>query len=384
MIRKVKFIFRNIAKMLVQMVVLPIAYEIASIRYVGKKDLIVFADAHHTSLPFSLEALYHHVTKMGITPVCHFYDYTHEGSVKSLVHAIQFMDILVRAKYVFICETFAPVSSCRKCKETKIVQLCHFSGPFKKIGYDTPDDIPSYYIGNVFKNYDLVTVSSDMYVPLLTSAMRQKNGVVKALGVSRTDVYYDDEWILECKRDFYRQYPEAKQKKVLLWTPTFRGKAGAPDLLDNKRMAALQAELGNEWLVLIKHHPNDDARIKEKRYHSNCSIPTERLLPIVDLLITDYSTTVLDYLVFDKPFIFYTPDLEEYQRTRGLYVDYSSLTNNMTKESAELKDMVCRVYKEWENGSREEIERWKQQFTSACDGKSTKRIWDYLQSTNTR
>ena len=376
---KALFFIRNIAKMMVQNIVLPMAYEAARIKHPGKKELIVFADAHHTSLPFSLEAMHRYVEKQGITPVCHFYDYTHEGAVKSLKHSIEFMDILAQAKVVFICDTFVPVSSGRKCKDTKIVQLCHFSGPFKKIGYDTPDDIPPYYIGNAFKNYDLVTASSKMYEPILASAMRQEQANVKALGVSRSDVYHDPEWVETCKTEFYQKYPDAKGKKVLLWAPTFRGKAGSPDLLDNKTIAELQGKLGDEWLVLIKHHPHVDASIKDKQYRSNCSISSERLLPVVDLLITDYSTTVLDYLVFDKPFIFYVPDLEEYGRTRGLYVDYHTLTKNITTDAAELEDMIKRVYTEWEHGDREDIMRCKEMFTAACDGNATKRIMEYLQ-----
>lgn len=378
MFKKTVFLLRNMAKMAIQNIVLPIAYEIARLKHPGKKELYVFADAHHTTLPFSLEAMYNYVVAQGIEPVCHFYDYTHEGSVRSLRHAISFMDILAQAKCVFICDTFVPVSSGRKCKDTKIVQLCHFSGPFKKIGYDTTDDIPAYYIGNAFKNYDLVTASSEMYVPILTSAMKQKPGVVKALGVSRSDVYYDETWVEQSKKVFYEQYPDAKNKKILLWAPTFRGKAGSPDLLDNKSMSGLQEQLGDEWLVLIKHHPHVDAVIKNPKFRSNCKISSERLLPVVDLLITDYSTTVLDYLAYDHPFIFYVPDLEEYRNTRGLYLDYKSITKNVTKDASELSDMVKRVYDEWKAGDCSDIIRCKEMITSACDGKATERIWEYL------
>lgn len=375
---KLKFICRNIAKMTIQTIILPMAYELAKLRHPGEKTLYVFADAHHTSLPFSLEAMYQYVSENGITPVCHFYDYTHEGAVKSLKHAIAFMDLLAQAKYVFICDTFMPASSGRKGKGTKIIQLCHFSGPFKKIGYDTPDDVPGYYRGNVFKNYDLVSVSSELYVPKMKSAMRQEEGAVQAFGTSRSDVFYDEKWVEECRKEFYRTYPDAKNKKILFWAPTFRGKAGAPDALDNESMVQLQDKLGDEWLVLIKHHPHDDAMAKDDRYRSNCSIPSERLLPVVDVMITDYSTTVLDFLIFEKPFILYAPDLEYYEKTRGFYVDYRSITKNMTSDATELEIMVPRVYSEWATGDREEILRCKELFMSACDGKATERIMEYL------
>ncbi len=376
---KPKFFIRNVAKMLTQSCILPLAYGVAKLRHRGEKTLYVFADAHHTSLPFSLEAMYHHVVSLGIQPVCHFYDYTHEGAVKSLLHAISFMDILAQAKYVFICDTFVPVSSGRKAAGTKIVQLCHFSGPFKKIGYATADDVTQYYSGNVFKNYDLVTASSPLYVPLLTDAMRQEPGVVQALGVSRSDVFYDPDWVETCRREFYEQFPDAKNRKVLLWAPTFRGKAASPDTLDNESFSQLQDKLGEDWLVLIRHHPHDDAVAQNPRHRSNCSIPSERLLPVVDLLITDYSTTVLDYLAFDKPFLLYAPDLEEYESTRGFFIDYRSITKNLITDASTLDETVKNVYRQWQEGDREDIDRCKEQLVSCCDGRATQRILAALQ-----
>ncbi len=371
---------RNLLKMAVQSCILPVAYAAARLRHRSEKTLFVFADAHHADLPFSLEAMYDHVVSLGIRPVCHFHDYTHEGAVKSLLHSIAFMDILAQAKYVFICDTFLPVSSGKKVKGTKIVQLCHYSGPLKKLGYVTEDDVPGYYKGNVFGNYDLVTVSSEQYVPLLTEAMRQPEGVVQALGVSRSDLYYKPEWVKKCREAFYAQFPDAHGKKVLMWAPTFRGKAAGPSPLDNGAIVALKEKLGDEWLVLIKHHPHDDAVAREQRFRSDCDIPTERLLPVVDLLITDYSTTLLDYLVFDKPFILYAPDLEMYEAKRGFFVPYRSLTKDLiTQDTSVFEATVRDVYSRWESGDREAIERLRL-LTSACDGRSTERILEYLET----
>ncbi len=372
------FLLRNFAKMAVQNVVLPAAYELARLRYRGEKTLYVFADAHHTELPFSLAAMHDYVKAQGIEPVCHFHDYTHEGALKSIRHSIEFMKLRAQAKCVFICDTFVPISSGRRDKETQVVQLCHYSGPFKKLGYATSDDVPAYYGKNVFKNYDLVSVSSEMFVPLLAAAMRQEPGAVQPLGVSRSDVYYNEAWNEKCRAEFYEQFPQARGRKVLLWAPTFRGKAVSPDALDNESMVQLQDKLGEEWLVLIKHHPHDDAVLKASRYQSNCSIPSEQLLPVVDLLITDYSTTVLDYLAYDKPFILYAPDLDEYEQTRGFFVDYRNLTKNLTGDASGLDEMVRRVYQEWQEGDREDIRRCRNLITAACDGKATARIWTYL------
>ncbi len=375
---KITFFLRNIAKMVIQNCILPVIYEFEKLLH-KEKNLYVFADAHHTSLPFSLEVMYNHICAKGIEPVCHFYDYTHEGAFKSFLHSVKFMSLYARAKYVFICDTFVPVSSGKKHKDTKVVQLCHFSGPLKKIGYATEDDIPAYYGKNVFKNYSLVSVSAPMYEEILTKAMLQKDGVVKALGSSRSDIYFDNEWIDGCKEEFYSAYPEARNKKVLLWAPTFRGDASLPNALDNQSFFELQEKLGEDWLVLIKHHPHDDAVAVSDRYRSNCSIPSERLLPVVDLLVSDYSTTMLDYLTFQKPFVLFAPDLEQYEAKRGFFIDYRSITKNLVTEKSELYNTVKKAYEQWLSGDREDILLCKERFTKCCDGNSTERILDYLE-----
>lgn len=372
--KKIRFFIKNTTKMLLQTCILPAVYAFAQLRHPGEKTLYVFADAHHTNLPFSLEAMYRHVKAMGITPVCHFHDYTHEGSWKSLKHAIEFMGLFAQAKYVFICDTFLPAASGKVCPDTKVIQLCHYSGPFKKIGYATQDDVPRYYKKNVFRNYALVSVSSPIYVPLLTEAMRQEDGIVQALGVSRTDVFFDEAWVAGCREEFYRQYPEATEKKILLWTPTFRGKAAHPTSLRNDIFFDLQTQLGQDWLVLIKHHPHDDATARDDRCRSNCTIPAERLLPVVDLLVTDYSTTVLDFLVFDRPFLLYAPDVEEYEATRGFFVDYRSITENLVTDPAALIDAVKHVYQQWLDGDRRDISRCRELYISANDGRASQRI----------
>ena len=155
--------------------------------------------------------------------------------------------------------------------------------------------------------------------------------------------------------------------------------AAAPNALDNEAIASLQDKLGTDWMVLIKHHPHDDAVATNPRCRSNCAIPTERILPVVDLFITDYSTMVLDYLAFDKPFILYAPDLEEYERTRGFFTDYRRITRNWTDDAAQLEAMIRDVYRRWRDGDREEIIRCRERFTSACDGHATERILQYLE-----
>ena len=192
---------------------------------------------------------------------------------------------------------------------------------------------------------------------------------IQATGVSRTDYYFDAEWNRKCQERFYREYPEAKGKKIALWAPTFRGNAAHPVLqgLDGVREAA--NKLSSDWYFIIKAHPHIDSH----RQVSNCTIPTEELLCVADVLITDYSSVLYDYLLYEKPVVLFAPDLADYEGERGFYIDYRSLPFPLVEDMAGLTQAVRDSDKEFED-YREELIRWKEKYVGACDGHASERI----------
>ncbi|MCI8455444.1 MAG: CDP-glycerol glycerophosphotransferase family protein [Lachnospiraceae bacterium] len=339
--------------------------------------LVVFADAHHTAIPFSMVRMKRDIEALGYQVVCHLHDYSRGGMIKGLFYSLVFMLLYAKARYVFICDNFLPAAACKKRKETQLIQLWHSCGLLKRMGYDTTEDIPPFYKGNVYGNYDLVTVSAPCCIPFLTSGMRQQPGIVQAVGVSRTDMYFDNAWRQECQTEFDRTYPQAKGKRILLWAPTFRGNAASPSLCGLGEIQTLGQKLGEEWFLLIKVHPHLDtiALLQKGEPISNCSLQTERLLPVTDLLITDYSSVLFDFLLLERPFVLFAPDLEEYEADRGFYIDYRTLTPFLTTEEGTLYQTVLWAYAAWKNGTYLQNLRGLKNFhCSACDGKATKRI----------
>lgn len=366
------FVVKQFLKMFLQHIILPVIYAFWRVIYFRKNlDLIVFADAHHETMPYSMKNVYDEIVRRGYTVTAEIHDYRKMSQLKTFALAVRFMKIYAQAKVVFICDNFFPVVSCRKSSQTKVVQLWHSCGLLKKMGYDTNEDIPKYYIGNVYKNYDLVTVSAPACVEHFTRAMRQKEGVVQALGVSRTDTYYDQAWTCFCKKQFYEKYPEAVGKKVVLWAPTFRGNAGAPYQVGTEAILQLEKDLGAEYFVIRKVHPH----IETKYHLSNCSIPSEQLLPVTDLMITDYSSILFDYLFFKKPYVLFAPDMEEYVDKRGFYAEYDSLSPYVVIDENDLKQNVLEALKE---GNDEWVEKQFDYHISSCDGHVTERILKYL------
>ncbi len=64
------------------------------------------------------------------------------------------------------------------------------------------------------------------------------------------------------------------------------------------------------------------------------------VLSIVDLLITDYSSIFFDFLVTDKPIIFYVWDRDLYEADRGMYLPESVLPGPVAETVDELIDLI--------------------------------------------
>ncbi len=383
----IKFKIKQMIKQAVQNVVLPAYYELYRRRPVDPR-LIVFADAHHNQRPAAMELLYLELKKIGEYRIVeHYLDYGEAGALAVAKHSVRFMKLYAAAGCVVICDNFLPAASCRKKPETKVVQLWHACGCYKKFGYDAKDDIPKDYRGaNVYRNANLVTVSGKAARRPFASAMRLPERCVQPLGVSRTDLYFDKGWRRQCEERFYRRYPEAAGKKVVLWAPTFRGNAGAPEMIAPD-LEKLSRALGDEYMVLARVHPHMLSLIRSQgsgksaleKFH--CDIPTEELYPVTDVLIADYSSLIYEYLLFRRPLVLYVPDLQTYRAQRGFYMQIEEIPARMVTDEKMLADAVEASAGE---GTHPGLDAFLSTYMGSCDGHATARIASRIWNRNSR
>ena len=377
------FRIKQYLKMLLQNVFLPLVYAWYARRPV-QKGLVLFADAHHDEIPFSMRRMYEAVIKAAQEPetggkasaLCvetYVRDFNRMPYGKMVRCLIRFMKRYAAAEYVFICDYYLPVSSCRKRPETTVVQLWHSCGLMKKIAYDTGEDIPASYRGNMFGNYTYLTLSAQICVPVHAQALRLPEARIRATGVSRTDYYFDEAWNERCRRAFFEQYPQARGKKIALWAPTFRGNAAHPRLCGLEAVQAAARALAPEWYFILKVHPHIDAHGQV----SNCTIPTEELLAAADVMITDYSSVLFDYLIYDRPIVLFAPDRQAYADGRGFYIDYDAAPFPIVEKEEQLVRAVQDAAEETKEQAASRRE-WRRLYTGACDGRATQRILELV------
>lgn len=259
-------------------------------------------------------------------------------------------------------------------EEQKVIQIWHACGLFKKFGLDyLPPNIENELATHA--RYDHVMVSSEGVREGYAKAFGIDIDKVNALGVPRTDILYDEQYIEERKKIFYKNYPDLLGKKIVLYAPTFR-EEGNTRIEFNPQInwKRFSDKLADDVVILIKNHPVMMEDLLNGGNYNNIrninDISTFDLMFVSDLLITDYSSIMFEYALLEKPMIFYCPDHNKYER--DFYLKFpEDLPGDFTTSEDSL---LGAINKALSNPDIKELIKFKEKYMSACDGHSAKRI----------
>ncbi len=265
----------------------------------------------------------------------------------------------------------------------RLVQMWHGPGAFKKVALDLPDHSPveKYY----HTQYDAFISSSPHVSKFIESGFGISKDVVKPLGYPRSDILINN--VEELKKEAYEKYSDLKDKKVILYFPTYRRYNG--ELLDYdyeidwEKMNEFLDE--NDMVLLVKRHPllvANDIEAVPANYPNIVDIKEDSYFPLMtisDMLITDYSSVFYDYLFLNKPIVFYCPDAEEYLEKNGFYLDFpQDLPGEYCENFDELLNILKNDKKDIDYSDCRKI------YLESCDGNSTdkvvKLIEDYIEN----
>ena len=293
---------------------------------------------------------------------------------------------LATAKYVFVNDA-SPVIGCLQVRpETVITQLWHACGAFKKFGMSTAEKIfglnaEQQHRHPNYRNLTYVTLSSPEIAWAYEEAMDLQDHpeIFKAVGTSRTDVFFDETFRARAFDHLYEQFPAARGKKIILFAPTFRGRAKKPHTCKCFDYQAFFDALGEEYVVVAKHHPwvRHLPEIPEELNGSFAidltrTMSIEDLICVSDICISDYSSLIFEYSLFERPMLFFAYDLEEYFDWRGFYYPYEELTPGpICRTNEEMIDYILHIDERFD---KKVVADFRDKFMSACDGHATERI----------
>lgn len=381
-------VVKRAAKFTAFKIVYPAVYNLSRLRRVDSGK-IIFAEIRGDKLSDNFRLIYDRLKEIPELNPEVFFVKNNEGGFGYLWRYAKLAAAIGNARCVLINETCNLFGAFKLRDETMLIQTWHGCGAFKKWGKSVADlsfgeDSAEMDKYPAHTNYTLCTVSS----PECVWAYREAFGLelddtaVQPVGVSRTDFFFDENSRQNALNTVDSLCPKKGDRKIILYAPTFRGdadKAYIPQKLD---ITKLKENFADKYVLLIKQHefvkkdwdiPED---CRDFAFDVSRKASIQDLLITADICITDYSSLIFEFSLMEKPMIFYAFDLEKFYDSRGFYYSYDRTF--LPGDIACGNDSLCELIKSAENDNGERARAFKERFMSACDGRSTDRIVDFI------
>lgn len=250
----------------------------------------------------------------------------------------EYIDLINKINIIF--DTHGALFSEKNINQIYINQW-HGFGP-KKIGYFL-DNLSSQdidYLSEAQNKTDFIIVPSEFSRLIFAASFNVNINRTIPIGFCR------DEYILNSDGKFNLQKLTNKNiydyKKIIFYLPTFRNGLNRNDsknifssnLLnlekyDEKQLTKFLEE--EKYLLVIKKHPSEEDVVSSINHPNilvlNDSVMSKELITIheiinaADLLISDYSSIYVEYLLLDRPVLFLQKDIDDYLSKRGIVLN---------------------------------------------------------------
>ncbi len=287
---------------------------------------------------------------------------------------------LATSATVFLDNEFLPMAYFSFSPKVKVVQLWHGTGTIKKFGQDVNQGELKKLEYRANQNITHLIVNSESVKKEYASAFGVPEDRIYVLGLPRTDLLLQPEYLAEKKKVFFDEYPQLRGKRCILYAPTFRDdEVEVPKLhLD---LPQLSRELAPEDVLLIRLHPHVAERIhtvfEQEKWDNIVDVSgysgVTTLLAASDVLVTDYSSIVFEYCIRKKPIVFYAYDLEQFEKDgRSFYRDYRQFVPGNVVQTQEqlLQSFSC--------DDVSLVEDFVEKEFVYLDGNSTKRLFELI------
>lgn len=302
-------------------------------------------------------------------------------------NSVDYFNAITSAKYLIINVTL-PFYFTKK-PEQIFVNTWH-GIPLKTLGYDTPDG--KYSVRNTMHNFlqtDYLISPCRFTTKIFLDSYKLRGiygGQITECGHPRNDLLtstHRDDIIGKLAR---RGTVIDETKKVILYAPTWKGAGGDVEHAQNdiarydEFCDYLMHHIDTEtYQILIKPHPAVYKLLsKEERgsgkYISQC-IDTDELLSVTDILVSDYSSLFFDFLLTDRPILFYIPDIDSYREQRGMYFGLDELPGPYSCDMGDIADWIndASQLRQKHAEPYDKMKAWACEFD---DGQASRRVID--------
>ena len=225
-----------------------------------------------------------------------------------------------------------PVYEWKGNPERIVVNLWH-GIPLKKIVLmeEKQSFFRRFYFKHLFSSkYTYILTTSAHLVPIMSKSFAVPEECIKVWGQPRNDLL----WETPVKGEVLRIMEIEEGASLILYAPTYReyGDTALFPFPDNDQREIECFLQEKNCHICIRMHLKEQGGI-EKYSGSHIHFMNEDVIDDIalwlncfDVLITDYSSIYLDYLLLNKPIIFLPYDQREYLQKRGMNFPYEKVT----------------------------------------------------------
>ena len=225
------------------------------------------------------------------------------------------------------------------------IMTWHGGQGFKQIERDAEDRLTVGYVTASKANSaitDLMMVNTQEQFDEFRRVMWY-NGEILKCGLPRNDIFFrrDEKLIAQVRQRL--NIPPAN--RIVMYAPTFRNEPAAMEQaysLDKKKLLdAFRKRFGGEWTLLVHFHPGVAANFAKVSFGDDIINATDypdmqELILISDVLISDYSSVVCDFMFAGKTVFIYANDFDSYTKERGLRQPFFDLPYKINRNEEEL------------------------------------------------
>ncbi|MBZ5955496.1 CDP-glycerol glycerophosphotransferase family protein [Leuconostoc gasicomitatum] len=301
----------------------------------------------------------------------------------------EYVEAQLFSKYLITDSTFQ--SFFVKKPEQIYVNTWHGT-PLKYMGYAMPEG--NFQSWNVMRNFMMsdYLVSPNKHTTEIFLNDYRLNGAytgeILEIGYPRNDVFFNSNDQNLLRQYLIENHNLDKNKLTLVYAPTWRPAelASRPSDLSFEYAnlyEVLCSELGGEYNILMKVHPFIYNRLKNIESVANFivsdGIDANELLAMTDLLVTDFSSIFFDYLITNKPIVFFNTDPDVYEEERGYYFSLKSLPGPFFSEPNQMIDYIQRGdFTEYGKNYSD----FKSRFVNLDDGNVTQTLLNLIENRN--
>jgi len=336
----------------------------------NRKVLFLSRQSNRPSIDFMLlqEELKSATPDIEVVTICCKYSSKRElprffiASLRSMYH-------LATSKVCVLDAYWPLVSILRHKSELVVIQLWHSLGKVKKSGYQTLGSTygRGYKLAqymNMHKGYDYIIAGGCSWNSYYCESFNTTEDVLRNFGLPRIDYLLKTQEANKSR--FFKAYPHLKQRKIILYAPTFRRSFNPAPYVGS----LVDSIDYSHYALIVKAHPNQRLDIQNPSVTLCESFKAIDLLAACDYLITDYSAIAIEAAVLSIKTYYYLYDFEDYRKNNGINIDLPTLMNNcvFTDAASLVESLTSKEY------PYEELERYKAQYLPDELGTSTKQI----------